>query len=77
MEGLRELVRAHEPEGRILLLEHVRPRNRLLGWLADLVRVITRHLFGFAPNRSTDENVTRALRTPFGETAPATSRIRS
>jgi ubiquinone/menaquinone biosynthesis C-methylase UbiE len=42
VEGLRELGRVTKAEGRILLLEHVRPRNRLLGWLADLATTVTR-----------------------------------
>lgn len=60
VEGLRELGRVTKPEGRILMLEHVRPRRRLLGWLADLATSITRRLFGFRANRRTEENVTTA-----------------
>lgn len=60
VEGLRELGRVTKPEGRILLLEHVRPRNRLLGWLADLATAVTRRLFGFRANRRTEENVATA-----------------
>lgn len=58
--ALRELGRVVEPEGRILLLEHVRPRNRLLGRLADLLTPLTRSLFGFALNRPTEESIERA-----------------
>lgn len=58
--GLREMRRVTKPGGEVLLLEHVRPRNRLLGWLADLVTVITRRLFGFRANRRTERNVTKA-----------------
>ena len=43
-----------------MLLEHVRPRNRLLGRLADAVTVLTRRIFGFRANRRTEENVTAA-----------------
>jgi len=60
VEELRELGRVTKAEGRILLLEHVRPRNRLLGWLADLATTVTRRLFGFRANRRTEENVTTA-----------------
>lgn len=58
--GLRELGRVTKPEGRILLLEHVRPRNRLLGRLADVATIVTRRLFGFRANRRTEENVIAA-----------------
>lgn len=58
--GLRELGRVTKRDGRILLLEHVRPRNRLLGRLADAVTVLTRRIFGFRANRRTEENVTAA-----------------
>jgi ubiquinone/menaquinone biosynthesis C-methylase UbiE len=55
--GLRELARVTKPDGRILLLEHVRPRNPFLGRLADLATAVTRRLFGFRANRHTEENV--------------------
>ena len=57
VQGLRELARVTKPQGRVLLLEHVRPRNRLLGALADLVSPLTRRLFGPEVNRRTERNV--------------------
>lgn len=60
VEGLRELGRVVKPGGRILLLEHVRPRSRLFGRLADLLTPLTRRIFGFALNRRTEENLKRA-----------------
>jgi len=60
VQGLRELGRVVRPDGRILLLEHVRPRNRFLGRLADLATVLTRRIFGFRVNRRTEENVAAA-----------------
>jgi hypothetical protein len=44
----------------VLLLEHVRPRSRLFGALADLVTPLTRQLFGPAVNRDTETNVEAA-----------------
>jgi len=58
--GLRELGRVTKPTGRILLLEHVRPRSRVGGWLADMATLLTRRLFGFNVNRRTEENATAA-----------------
>ncbi|MCL1588061.1 MAG: methyltransferase domain-containing protein [Actinomycetia bacterium] len=60
VQGLGELGRVVRPDGQILLLEHVRPTNRLLGRLADLVSVATRRIFGFRTNRQTEENVAAA-----------------
>lgn len=60
VRGLRELGRVTRPEGRILLLEHVRPRSPLLGRIADLLTPLTRRLFGFRVNRRTEENVAAA-----------------
>jgi ubiquinone/menaquinone biosynthesis C-methylase UbiE len=58
--GLRELARVTKPNGRILLLEHVRPRNRVGGWLADVATILTRRIFGFNANRRTEKNVRAA-----------------
>ncbi len=58
--GLEELKRVTRPGGRILLLEHVRPTNPVLGFLADVVTPITRRLFGFRANRRTERNVVAA-----------------
>jgi ubiquinone/menaquinone biosynthesis C-methylase UbiE len=60
VQGLRELGRVVRPDGQILLLEHVRPRNQFLGRLADLATVLTRRIFGFRANRRTEENVAAA-----------------
>ena len=60
VRGLRELGRVVRSDGRILLLEHVRPRNSFLGRLADLSTVLTRRIFGFRVNRRTEENVAAA-----------------
>lgn len=60
VQGLRELARVTRPDGRVLLLEHVRPRNRVLGKLADLISPLTRRLFGPEVNRRTEHNVEAA-----------------
>jgi ubiquinone/menaquinone biosynthesis C-methylase UbiE len=57
VRGLREVLRVLRPTGRVLLLEHVRPRNPILGKIADLVSPITRRLMGPEVNRRTEENV--------------------
>ena len=58
--GLRELGRVTKQDGQILLLEHVRPRNRVGGWIADIVTILTKRIFGFDVNRRTEENVSAA-----------------
>ncbi|MCL1593266.1 MAG: class I SAM-dependent methyltransferase [Actinomycetia bacterium] len=60
VQGLREVARVVRPDGRILLLEHVRPTNRILGWMADVASAVTRRVFGFRANRRTEENVAAA-----------------
>lgn len=60
VSGLREVARVVRPDGRVLLLEHVRPRNRLGGWLADRLSPLTRRLIGPEVNRRTEENIVAA-----------------
>lgn len=60
VRGLSEVRRVVKPSGHVLLYEHVRPRNPLLGWLADVLSPVTRRLFGPSINRRTEENVEAA-----------------
>lgn len=58
--GLREVARVVRADGQVLLLEHVRPRNPLLGWVADRVAPAIARLLGPEINRRTEDNVTAA-----------------
>ena len=68
VQGLKELGRVVRPDGRVLLLEHVRPRNRILGRFSDVVSIFTRRIFGFRTNRRTEENVAAASLEIIGVT---------
>lgn len=57
--GLRELRRVCKTTGRLLLLEHLRPGNRLLGSLIDLLNPLLVRLTGANINRRTIENLRR------------------
>ncbi|MBI4319619.1 MAG: methyltransferase domain-containing protein [Chloroflexi bacterium] len=59
VNGLQELRRVVKPEGRVLLLEHVRPIG-LAGRIADALNPLVVRLWGANINRCTVENVTRA-----------------
>ena len=58
--GLAEVGRVVNADGHVLLLEHVRPRSRIGGWLADRLSPLTRRLFGPSLNRRTEENARAA-----------------
>lgn len=55
--GLDEIARVLKPNGRLLLLEHVRSVNAVLGTLMDMLDPITVRLMGPHINRRTVENV--------------------
>jgi ubiquinone/menaquinone biosynthesis C-methylase UbiE len=58
--GLRELRRVCKPEGRLLLLEHMRPGHRLPGFFFDLFNPLVVRLLGANINRRTMANIRAA-----------------
>jgi ubiquinone/menaquinone biosynthesis C-methylase UbiE len=59
IKGLREIKRVCKKKGRIILLEHVRPRGKVLGKIFDLLNVATLALMGVNINRDTVTNMKR------------------
>lgn len=55
--GLKEVKRVCNNEGKIILLEHVRSDNPILGKLMDLLNPVSLYLVGSNINRRTLENV--------------------
>lgn len=60
IKGLSEIKRVCKPEGRIILLEHVRSDSPLLGKIMDILDPLTVSLIGPHINRRTVENVKNA-----------------
>lgn len=64
VQGLREVRRVCRPQGQIILLEHVRSENPVIGRLMDILNPISPYLVGCNINRRTMENVEKSgLRT--------------
>jgi ubiquinone/menaquinone biosynthesis C-methylase UbiE len=76
VRGLRETARVVRPAGLVLLYEHLRPRNSVLGKIADLVSPLTRRLF--APSSTGPPNATsKQLACASPRSAAAASGARS
>ncbi len=57
IKGLKELRRVVKPDGKVLLLEHVRIDKPLIGWIMDRLNPLVVRLVGANINRHTVENV--------------------
>ena len=55
--GLRELRRVCKPEGKLLLLEHMRPGNPVLGFIFDVFNPLIVRMMGANINRQTVNNI--------------------
>lgn len=60
VQGLKEVRRVCKPGGQIILLEHVRSDNPILGWLMDVLNPVSLHMIGSNINRRTVDNVKAA-----------------
>jgi ubiquinone/menaquinone biosynthesis C-methylase UbiE len=57
IKGLKEIKRICKKDGKIILLEHVKSDNRLIGVLMDLINPLIVRLLGFNINRNTENNI--------------------
>ncbi|MFB6290309.1 MAG: class I SAM-dependent methyltransferase [Candidatus Bipolaricaulia bacterium] len=60
IKGLQEMKRVTKSDGKILLLEHMRPNRELLGKIFDLVNPLIVKTLGPNINRKTMENIRKA-----------------
>ena len=58
--GLCELRRVCKPDGRLLLLEHMRPHHPVLGFLFDVFNPMVVRMMGANINRKTIDNIQQA-----------------
>ncbi|MDK2919240.1 MAG: hypothetical protein PWQ37_1973 [Candidatus Petromonas sp.] len=60
VKGLHEIKRVCKKDGKIILIEHVRSEQKVLGLLMDLFNPLVVNTFGANINRKTVENVKKA-----------------
>ena len=60
VKGLKEIGRVCKKDGKIILIEHVRSEQKVLGTLMDLFNPLVVNLYGANINRRTEENVRKA-----------------
>jgi ubiquinone/menaquinone biosynthesis C-methylase UbiE len=58
--GLRELRRVCKPDGRLLLLEHMRPERPVMGFIFDILNPAIFRITGANINRKTMDNIRQA-----------------
>lgn len=60
VKGLMEIKRVCKPDGKIIMIEHVRSEKKVIGLIMDVLNPITVNLYGANINRKTVDNVRKA-----------------
>ncbi|MFW6270470.1 MAG: class I SAM-dependent methyltransferase [Bacillota bacterium] len=60
VQGLKELKRVCKPEGKIIMLEHMRTKKEPVGKVMDMFNWVSLYTYGANINRKTMENIDRA-----------------
>lgn len=60
IQGLKEIRRVTKPNGQIIMLEHMRSDNKIIGKAMDILNPIGLHIVGANINRKTMENIKKA-----------------
>ncbi|PKR76647.1 SAM-dependent methyltransferase [Halalkalibacillus sediminis] len=60
VQGLKEIRRVTKPSGNIIMLEHMRSENEVVGKAMDLLNPIGLHIVGANINRKTMENIDKS-----------------
>jgi ubiquinone/menaquinone biosynthesis C-methylase UbiE len=60
VKALREMTRVLKPEGKIITLDHVLSKNRIIAMWEEIHNPVTVRLFGFNVNRDTKGNMKKA-----------------
>jgi ubiquinone/menaquinone biosynthesis C-methylase UbiE len=68
VQGLKEIRRVCKPDGKIIMIEHVRSDKKIMGLVMDIFNPFTLNLYGANINRRTVENVKMAGFTNIEET---------
>jgi ubiquinone/menaquinone biosynthesis C-methylase UbiE len=58
--GLKELRRVCKPNGKIIMIEHVRSEKKILGTIMDLLNPVVVGMYGANINRRTVENIRKS-----------------
>jgi len=60
VKGLKEIKRVCKKGGKIMMLEHVRSENKMIGKMMDIANPLPLHIYGANINRRTYENLFKA-----------------
>lgn len=60
VKGLKEIKRVCKIDGKIIMIEHERSENKVIGLMMDLFNPITLNLYGANINRRTVDNIKKA-----------------